>query len=223
MQIIRVCFGEYNTTSFNRVLLRRAKIDADINKIITRKNLMPLEDFTVYCMGENNYRQIKTLGFNAVKAFEEPCMFPLETEFYRNKLELIRYAMQHTNEPCLYLDWDCVPEKKVENIKIEGSIKANLEIYNAKKCYWRQEAQRQIPNGGFLYINNINILEGIIKTWENVIDKVNDEVAIMKYLDELHGGWIGRDKYKELYEPSECNLHRKGVFQKQDTMFVHYI
>jgi hypothetical protein len=47
------------------------------------------------------------------------------------------------------------------------------------------------------------------------------------FLDELHGEWIGNEKYWDLYEAMNCRLRRGSPLadklSQKDIYFTHYI
>ena len=109
----------------------------------------------------------------------------------------------------------------------KDSFQANLQVYHRKKCKWRNDDVRKVPNGGFLYIRDKKIPALGIKYWEELGGPDNDEPAWAKMTDEMMGGWQGADKYWEKHEAMCCNLHRNSAYDLQriaskDICFLHY-
>jgi len=230
MQIIRSLWGDGIGT--NPVITRRSKINDDILQTISIPH-----SFITYCFGTTNYDQATKNGLDCVKMCDDPYMFDGIKETYRHKLEAIRTAIIQYKCDILYLDWDCIPNLRheaskrsyviLERFNPKGCLSANLMMYNKPKCYWRSEAWRTIPNGGFLFVRDLETINGIIEEWEGIrnggFECNNDEVAIAKYLDRIHDGWMGNDKYKELYEPNVCSLNRKGIWLNPNAELIHYL
>ena len=86
---IRALWGIYDNS--NRLLARRKRMDYDM-KVIKRNKYN--EPFIVYVLGKQNFKHAKNFGFNCVLADENPAPFDLITSQYRNKLEILKYAME---------------------------------------------------------------------------------------------------------------------------------
>ena len=218
--------------SDNPVEMRRYKIDNDIEEIIKRKDLMPLNTFTYFTLGEENHEYLLSKGFQSIMVDKRPYLKDIGRYCYYNKLLLLQYALNQFGTPILYLDADVAIKRPISHLNDEfhpkSCIAGNLMVYRQNKCYWRTSAKRTIINGGFLYIESIPVINGIIQTWHDIQNSghtdSNDEIAIMKYLDDLNGGWIGLDRYKELYEPTgTCSLNSKGYWISKDSLFTHYL
>jgi len=231
---IRGTWGKYDNS--HRILARRSKIDGDMARI---SNCKFNEPFVVYVMGEDNLRRMQDRGFNCVLMHKEPFMFDLIKYQYRHKMEIMRYAMEVDGyDEIVWLDWDCVPQKKLlpnfwEECSKREPFQACLQIYFKKKCPWRSIDQRKVPNGGFLYIRDKTIPSRAIKIWEAFRgDKDNDEPAYAKMTDEMAGNWTNTEanlkKYWDNFEPAFCNLHRGSPYPKEqlstkDVYFIHYL
>lgn len=187
-------------------------------------------DFVVYVMGTDNYNQVKQYGSKCVLVNKDPFMFDIVRHQYRHKLEIIKMAMEEYDE-ILYLDWDCIPQKKLPNnywdiLGKKEVFQANLQIYHCRKCHWRKSDIRKVPNGGFIYIRDKSIPSKVIKLWES-IGGDNDEPSWAKFTDDYVGGWQGIEKYWELFEPTLCNLHRdspysKDLLKSKNECFKHF-
>jgi len=226
---IRVVYGIYDNS--NRLTARRQKIDGDIKRILSNKFN---ETFQVFIFGSDNYERMVSQGFDCVKVDDNPAPFNLIKHQYRNKMELIRYAMESYDE-MVYMDWDCVPQKKLPNNFWEECykkdvIQACLQQYHRKKCMWRPVDQRKVANGGFLYIRDKSLPSRAIKYWET-IPQENDEPAIAKLTDELMGNWTNTEKnmkvFWDRFETNFCQLHRASPYpaellKTKDVCFIHY-
>ena len=234
---IRGLWGIYDSS--HRLLNRRFGIDHDIKVILNCKFNQP---FTVYIMGEENYKKlistgIEKLGHKVVMVSKEPFMFDLIKYQYRNKIEVIKYAMEQDGyDELVYLDWDCIPQKEIPSDFWESQGKrepfqACLQRYKRPKCPWRSNensAIHKVPNGGYLYIRDKSIPSTAAKIWANEIGQPdNDEIAWAKMTDDMFGGWKGDDFYYEKFETMYCNLHRMSPLpqeklQSKDICFMHY-
>ena len=226
---IRGLWGVYSKE--NNLVKRRYKMDHDIKKTIKSKHAPPS---ITYVFGKDNYKYLKDLGVEDLKLVcDEPQMFNLTKYQYRHKLEIYKMAMEDYDE-IIYIDWDCDPKYKLPNdfwdkMGKKGYIQANLQQYKRKKCLWRKEDTRKVPNGGFLYIRDKDFPDEIIDCWENKTKGDSDEPSIARAMDERSGGWIGSDEYWKHHEPMFCNLwqfsayDRKKLKEKKGSIcFVHY-
>lgn len=228
---VRALWGVHDKS--HRVLRRLYRVDQNI--LALRKNKFN-EPFITYVFGEENFKNLKDLGFeNLILLNKEPHSYdPLKFQ-YRHKLEILRYAMEEDGyDEIVHMDWDCYPIKKlpVEFWDILGKkekFQACLMQYHRPKCLWRKTDQRKLPNGGFVYIRDKAVPSELIKVWEQTDKKflISAEPAMGKYTDNLIGGWQGIDKYWDLFEPDVCNLKRCSVYpqEKKDTKntcFIHY-
>jgi len=229
---IRCVWGIYDNS--HRITARRTKIDTDIQRI---KQCQFNEPFRVYVYGKDNFERMKKENFDCVMIDKRPNPFDLIKHQYRHKLELIRYAMEKDNyDELVYLDWDCVPQKKLisdfwEKCSQRGPIQACFQQYHRKKCFWRSIDQRKVPNGGFLYIRDKTLPDRAIKYWE-AMPQDNDEPAWAKLIDELMGGWKDSPaclkKYWDIHETYYCSLWNSSAFpadllKTKDVNFIHFI
>lgn len=229
---IRGLWGIYDKS--HRLLNRRYSVDNDINNIINCKFNEP---FIAYVVGRENYntlisKDIEKFGHTCKCIHEEPFMFDLIKFQYRHKMEIIKYAMEVDDyDEVVYLDWDCIPQKKLlptfwEDMKKRADFQACLQIYRAVKCPWRKEAKRQVPNGGFMYFGDKKIPAIGIKFWEGH-QQDNDEPAWALMIDDWMGGWKGQEAYWNKYEAMYCNLHKNSAHpiekvNTKDIYFMHY-
>ena len=229
---IRCVWGIYDNS--HRITARRQKIDRDINRI---KNNKFNEPFVVYIYGKDNYERLSKEGFDCKLIDENPAPFDLIKHQYRHKMELIKYAMEVDGyDELVYLDWDCDPQKKLasdfwEKCGRRGPIQACLQQYHNKKCHWRHESKRKVPNGGCLYIRDKTLPDRAIKYWETM-PQDNDEPAWAKLIDELMGGWVNWEVsgkiFLETYEMMYCALwkgcpYTQEQMNQKDICFIHFI
>lgn len=224
---IRGLWGVYSHE--DTITQRRFKMDNDINKVLKNKYQIP---FTTYVFGSENERKLKDFGISDIKLIDKNSNpYNLSLYQYRHKLDILKLAMEDFDE-IIYIDWDCEMKKSLplEFWNIMGKreyVQANLQQYKVKKCLWRgQTDTRKLPNAGFLYIRDKNFPDEIIKFWEK--SKGNSaEPPLAQAMDERSGGWVGMDKYWDLYEPDFCNLWQDSVYDKKklkekDQCFIHY-
>lgn len=235
-EIINTLSQKHCDLTVSRYLSRRNKMDRDMYKIWRNKLNDP---FIVYVFGKENFEKVKTFGFNAVLINENPAPFNLITETYRNKLEIIKYAMEVDGyDEIVYMDWDTIPTKKLlpnfwDILGKKEVFQANLQTYCRRKCPWRRSGDfRKVPNGGFIYIRDKSIPSKVISYWEELclkkIQSDNDEPAFAMLTDNMVGGWKGIDLYWKLFEPEVCNLYKSSSFPKEqiaqkNICFMHYI
>jgi hypothetical protein len=228
---VRGVWGIYDNTQ--RLLARRSKIDRDVDRII--KNQFN-EPFVTYIMGEDNFKRMQERGLNCVLINKDPYMFDLIQYQYRHKLEILRYAMEQDEcDEIVWLDWDCLPQKKLpanfwEECGKKDVFQACFQCYRRKKCGWRKTDQRKVPNGGWIYMRDKTIPSTVIKIWETMKQN-NDEPAYAKYTDEKVGGWTETEtnlkQYWDRFEPMFCNIHKSSPYslellKTKDVCFIHY-
>jgi hypothetical protein len=212
---------------------RRVKMDKDIGLILKSPYSTP---FITYVFGEDNLNYLKSLNVeNCVLINKQPFIYDLQKEFWRHKLDILKYAMENDGfDEIVYLDWDCLPTKKLDDkfwelLSKKRELQVNLQWYRRRKCLWRGKIDtRKVSNGGFIYIRDNKIPQKFIDTWDKMDPSMKfwDEVAISKFIDEMTGGWIGVDKYLPEFEPDVCNLKKRSMFENkplEDIYFIHYI
>ena len=227
---MRALWGIYDNS--NRMIKRRYQMDKDMSKIKANQFNEP---FVVYVYGKENYEMAKAKGFDCILVDENPAPFDLVKEQYRHKLELINYAMQNDGyDEMVFLDWDCVPQKKLPEdfwqvLGKKEIIQCNLQQYHRRKCLWRgKKDTRKLPNAGFVYLRGKQVAEDILKAWDTRRCKgPSAEPAIALVMDEMSDGWQGMEKYWDLYEPDFCNLWKCSVYPKdrldtKNVSFIHY-
>ena len=226
---MRAYWGVYDSS--HRITHRKKRVDKNILRILKSNFKYP---FVTYVFGKDNFDYLKSLGFECELIHPEPTMFDAIKYQYRHKLEALKYAFEVDKcTELVHLDWDCVPQKNIDNnfwLRLEKKeyFQANLIQYHRIKAPWRGEMDtRKIPNGGFLYISNPETPKDLIKMWE-IKKGPSAEPAMARYCDKITDGWKGKDVYWDLFEPEVVNLNRCSVFlgdpknQLKDVYFIHY-
>lgn len=224
IKIVRCLWGDKGST--DRILSRRHKMDDDILAIKSHFQ----HPFTMLTFGRDNTKYSKEQGFDTCMVCDRSTWYDPLQETYVHKLYALRYAFCKYNQPLLYLDMDCLPNRSFDmnELVFKSTLSANLMQYKNPKCWWRTEQPRTILNGGFLYIEDENILSFIFKQY-HIFKKEgkpinNDEPMIQRYIDELEGKWIGNEEYLNKYEPTGiCSLNKWGVFPNKDSIFTHHL
>ena len=217
----------------NRVLARKGRVDGNLKALL--KNPYNTE-FINLVWGTDNYKYLTSLGFKNVElVYNEPFQWDLTKFQFRHKLEGLRICMEDMGyDEIIHCDYDCYPTKPLpedfwEQCYKKESMQGNLQQYKKCKCYWRGKKDiRKVMNGGFIYIRDKTIPTQLIKTWESDknINKRSCEPAMSLYLDNKNNGWVGMDKFKELYETDYCNLSRNSCFGRYpahpNACFIHF-
>ena len=235
---IRCVYGIYDNS--HRLLARRQKIDTDIARI--KKNEFN-EPFKVYIFGKDNFERITALGFDCVLVSDDPAPFDLIKHQYRNKMELIKYALEHDFESVVYMDWDVRPKKKIEDLENfwktfhdRGEFSACLQYYGNIKCPWRinnetgdgRTSRHQVGNGGCVFFKSKEVINESIQCWEDVDMPDNDELGYAKYVDKKMNGWKGMEYFWNKYENMFCKLRKMSAFRsdklvEKNVYFEHYL
>lgn len=225
---MRALWGIYDKS--NRITVRRFRTDDHIKRALADQCGF---EFITYVFGEENYKCITSMGIkNCILIDKNPAPFDLMTEFYRHKLEAIRYAMEIDGyDEMIHLDWDCYPVKKIPTnfwdiMGKKEAFQSCLFRFKHLKCKWRTIDRTSVPNGGFVYIRNKEYPSRIIKSWEKLRGK-SAEPPMAMFVDDLMGGWKGTEQYWDLYEASTCKFSRKNPYPPEkmatkDIHFVHY-
>jgi len=223
---VRGLWGIYSQENF--IIERRYKMDYDIRLTIANKFSPPS---VTYVFGLENFKYLKGLGLEDVRMVSaDPNPYDLTGEQFRHKLDIFKYAMEDFDE-ILFVDWDCVSKKKVpadtwERMGKKEFCQANLQQYRRRKCHWRgNQDSRKLPNAGFVYCREKDFPDEIIKCWERD-PQPSSEPPLARAMDERMGGWVGMEKYWDLYEPDFCNIHRFSPYSKElidskDICFYH--
>ena len=85
-------------------------------------------------------------------------------------------------------------------------------------------ANRTVVAATFLYMRGQEVIDGIIKTWEDMGGPFLEEPVLMKYIDDINGGWKGYMDYAEKYEPLYHTLYPvwpKEFLETREMVFFH--
>ena len=224
---IRGLWGIYDNSCW--MTRMRAKMDREILPVVQNEFT---EKFVTYVMGEENYNLIRKLIPDAIMIAKEPFVFDIMKFQHRNKMEIIKYAIdQDGYDEVVWLDWDCVPTKKLPSdfwdyLSKKEVFQANLQRYKRNMTPWRKIDNGCVPNGGYMYLRDKQLIHKAIKVWD-AMPQTNDEIAWAKVTDEMMGGWEGIDKYWRIFESDCSNLRRMTPFsatmiaQKKNVCFLH--
>jgi hypothetical protein len=224
---IRGLWGIYADSHQN--LRMRYRMDSEVMLAVQNQFT---EKFTTYVLGEDNYKNIKKIIPDAIMISKEPFLFDIVKYQHRHKLEIIKYAIDEDHyDEVVWLDWDCVPVKKLppdfwEYLGTKPIFQSNLQRYRAVKAPWRTEDRGCVPNGGYLYLRDTSLVHKAIKIWETMPQE-NDEPAWAKLTDEMMGGWGGINKYWQNFESACSNIRRMSPFsadlvsKKENVCFLH--
>lgn len=209
---IRGVWGVYDKNkTLGRPYSRRTKIDNDIKLAKLNPYAPPCR---VYVFGEDNFKMISDMGFDAVMADKRPICWDMVKEQYRHKIEIWKCGLQEFDE-VVFLDWDCVPLAPIPNnfwdvLGKGNKIQATIFMYTLRRVFFRDNDARKVSASTFVYMRGKEIAEDIIKVWEKIGRPWQEEVALSKYIDETNGGWKGIEDYKMKFEPP------------YHTLFFHY-
>tara|TARA_R110000824_G_scaffold12226_8_gene53695 strand:- start:8587 stop:9282 length:696 start_codon:yes stop_codon:yes gene_type:complete len=222
---IRALWGVFDDS--HRVTNRRFRVSRNIQEVLKNKHKVPFETFV---FGEKNFDELKSSGIDATLLDKEPFRFDLIKHQYRNKIEILSEAMEKYDE-IVYLDWDVsqrreLPEDFWDKCGERAPIQACLQQYHRRKCTWRKQDIRKVPNGGFLYIRDKKLVERA-KYWWGKHQQDNDEIAWSRVIDELMEGWNGPEDFWDNYETMYCNLyghygHPVDKIKQKEFVFRHF-
>lgn len=129
---------------------------------------------------------------------------------WRHKLDAIHHALYQA-EAVIWLDWDCrqvapLPLDFWEKLAAGPPFRASLRSYLGVQAGWRtiRPDKRLVPHGAWQYYrreNTTDTIGDVIAAHKTHYPTKTDETAVAKYLDLLHGGWIGEEQWKATYEP----------------------
>lgn len=132
------------------------------------------------------------------------------------KLLLLKVALKYHNK-IIYCDWDvrCLSEYVGVPFTFMDGREIALSAYMYKRPRFPDRATRRdkrfSPSGNWMYMTNSNFIEAILAR----MNKGNpwdwhDELVMGRYLDELHGGWMGEKTWLERYEsPVMCQRENR--------------
>lgn len=211
---VRGLWGVYDDS--NRITKRRYRVRRNIEEVVTAEYTIP---FKTYVFGEENYKELIAQNVDAVLVDKNPAPFDLVKYQYRNKIEILKYAMEEFDE-IVYMDWDVsqhrpLPNDFWEKLQKREKIQACLQQYHRRKCHWRKKDLRKVPNGGFLYLRDKSLPDLAANWWEKLGKQDNDEPSWAKIIDEMMGGWKGVQAFWDDFEIMSCNLRGQSPFPKE--------
>jgi hypothetical protein len=201
VSFVRGIWGVYDNGSMGKAYSRRRKIDNDI--LLAKLNPYAPK-CKVYVFGEDNFKYIKDMGFDAVLIDKKPICWDMVKEQYRHKIEIWKAGLQE-NDEIVFLDWDCVPCAPIPSdlwnvLGESGNIKTTIYMYRLKRLHTRKGDERKLSSSTFVYIKGKEIVDGIIQTWERIGRPWQEEVALSQYIDDMNGGWKGIEDYRIKFE-----------------------
>ena len=185
---------------------------------------------TIYVFGNENYTRTIDLGFKDVRLIDsKSSVWDMKTQMYRHKIEIWHQALKDYDE-IVFLDWDCIPATTIPlnfwDVMGKGpNLKGALYAYHNRKVNWRLEAQRTVIAATFLYFRGKTITQEIIDLWEKLGKPWSEEALLMRYWDEINGGWKGSNYYADHgFEPLYHTLYRsysKEFIKSRKMVFFH--
>jgi hypothetical protein len=186
------------------------------------------EEYITYVWGDENEKMLNSWGIKCRKVSSDAFPYDIAMYKYKPKLDAYYIAMNDDGyDEIVFLDWDMVPTKKLpldfwETLGKKEVIQGPLYGLKHRMCKWREVGATFMIQASFLYIRDKSIPDKLNKVWEQFPDTAfwrgNDERCISKYIDDINGGWIGVDKWWDLYEPMVCHLDKKSVYAKNRTL-----
>lgn len=199
----------------------RAAVDALVNR--QRAERDEIDCAAIYAYGEENYDALE--GYLPMHELELASPDPIVNwdgapernpedrntvnwgvSMWRHKLDAMRRALTEAPQ-VIWLDWDVhqiadLPPDFWSRLADGPPFGACLRYYKRPQTWWRPRGQQKaVPHGAWVYVRQ-EALDGILKAHEEHTPKSTDEIAYARWLDEVHGGWIGVDRYRELgYDP----------------------
>jgi len=173
------------------------------------------QDFSIYVYGENNYKLLLDEGFKDVTLMDKrDIVYDLEHRQFKHKLDILVTATGQHDE-VLFLDWDTIQTKPTDQAWIEkfsekASMQAILKIYHVRKAMWREEHQRKIPCGAYMYLRGYKTAEELIKCYNEIGGAWSEEIVMALYTDKIMGKFDA-DTYNKLFEPSGFTLIKSAL------------
>lgn len=184
----------------------------------------------LYCWGLNNYKKLQEAGLKPILLGVHPYhnwsgnpdtpeapkfkgVIRYGVSMWLHKLKAVKEALKE-HEQVLWLDGDVqqmreLPKQWWRLMQRGAPYRASLSRYKQPQCLWRKDrvARTLVPYGGIQYFRRDWI--DVLIDYQFYEDRtMSDEIAIMKFLDALHGGWIGVERWAKTYELPCCFHHR---------------
>ena len=226
-KFIRTLWGEYDSSDKNK--LRRKKMENDIRLLLRNPNKV---DFKTYVFGEDNLKFLIDQGIEDCELIDKkPIVWDMGTQQFRHKIEAFKIGIEEFDE-IVFLDWDCQAIKPIpidfwDVLRKKEKIQAIMRMYKRRKAYWRKEDQRKIPCASFVYINDKDVGKDLVEMWNKMKKPWSEEIVMMRYMEEINGGWKGIEDYWEKFEPDffvldEGYIYSKELLKTKNLTFKHY-
>ena len=183
-----------------------------------------------YVLGKRYNETLKKMGLETVLICNDPFIYHagLCHQGYWHKFDVLKYAMEVDGyDEVVFLDWDCYPIRQFSadmwnDLNKKESFQACLQFYKRQKIEHRKQLETDftnsngfLPNAGFIYLRDKSFIDEMKEYRWVPPASWSEESAMAKWLDAKTGGWVGVEKYYELFEPSCCNLHKRGTFRSR--------
>lgn len=224
--------GLWGSTEIERF---RTKTLADVRRALDRPYRFP---FVTYVFGRQNLEFLTSLGVRAKLLAEEPLVNwrgqdgPVDTQYgrvaygvsaWRHKLAIIRQALTEYRQ-VIWADWDTralapIPRDFWQRMQAGAPIQVCIRQYKRIKCPWRHECKRTLGSGAFIYCRDRSIVDRVL-----AINDENpgwdDEICIMRAIDEHSGGWHGLQAYRERGYNPWCYHIFGAIFEPEQRLFT---
>ena len=216
---------------------RRAKILEEIEQWLQTDHRP--EPWEVYVYGENNRDWLADHGIPCTMLHPDPLVDfyhvggPPEPwgkgqmvwgncSIWRHKTGIIESAINR-HGTVVWLDWDSIlvqplPEDFREKMSRGQPIQMSLIQYSRRYCSWRQDDQRKVPVGGFVYCRRRDIMAKVNRQYAKERDWV-DQTVFAQVMDELAGGWSGPDAYRDMGFEPYCHSVYSQIHAPESTVF----
>lgn len=228
---IRAMYGDCISSSNN--------IRKDIDRAISVDNN---PDYVTYVFGEENFKFAKEINVNPVLLDKNPFIKDVAQYRFWHKLYIYNYAMTVDRyDEIVFLDWDCLPTRPLpsdfwevlgKKEKIQGcsyTLRRRMSVWRGgvRDALSGKNGACQGINSGFLYMRDKSVPPVLLNIWEEnkCLNQANDEAPISYYIDQMMGGWVGLEKWWDLFEPEWCNLEKKMSYpiEKLNTKKICFI
>jgi len=136
------------------------------------------------------------------------------------KLWLQKIALEEHGK-IMYCDWDvkCLVNYVGAPFSMMGDRDISLSAYMYKRPRFpdrkNKRAKRFCPSGNWMYMTDSKFIDEILlrmnqgNRWD-----WHDELVMGRYLDELHGGWMGEEEWLRQYEsPVMCQRSNRNPWK----------
>ena len=223
LPMIRALWG-----SEARNCYKRCKRDVDKFSGTLTSELETGQWMVVYCFGKENEKIIKGMGLETRLVCDTPLLFPEgpgagmgtgKASNWTHKIEAVSLAVEEFGE-ILYTDWGTeqlrpLDDEFYQRLQDGGSVQVPLVGYRRSYANCRHQNGNMLPAGAWVYYRGDErskaVLNGVRECLQFV--RYDDEKAMAMAVDELNGGWRGRDWWAENMEPQDVVRYRIGRCQ----------